>query len=150
MGFYYALNEKAWMKKMIFFECLNGSNMLMDTRAYKFIFFLDSCYAHRSTEDFSELSLTNTIVIFLPPNTTSLIHPCEASIIAAEKCLYRLLRIARVLEHIDMGNDHIYIVDIFQVIRWITNAWEKQSPQLIMNFWLHTALVGVHVDNVSQ
>ena len=71
------------------------------------------------------LNLSHRRVLFLPLNTTSMIQPCDAGIIAAVKCCYRRLQMGRALDFMDMGENIIYTVDILQGIRWISQAWGK-------------------------
>lgn len=95
----------------------------MKTRSKFFILLLDNFSSDGSIEGIYELGLSNTTVIFLPPNnTTSFIRKCDAGIIAAENFPYRRWHIFVVLDHIYIGNDDIYIVDSFQGMRCTNNS----------------------------
>jgi hypothetical protein len=51
---------------------------------------MDNCSAHISLMQLaSVVTLRNTTVFYLPPNTTSKIQPCDAGIIRSFKAYYR-------------------------------------------------------------
>lgn len=88
-----------------------------------------------------ELNLSHLEVHSLPPNTTSLMQPLDAGIIAALKCRYRLLQFWRVLDLDDLGKDDIYKVYIFQAICWISSHWMMLPSPVTGICWRHTSLV---------
>ena len=61
----------------------------MEGRAVVLI--LDNCSAHIQTRDLANhgIVLKNTKLLYLPPNTTSKIQPCDAGIIRNFKVYYR-------------------------------------------------------------
>lgn len=87
------------------------------------------------------LNLSHVKVILLPPNTTSVIQPLDAGIIAALKCHYPRLQAGRVLDLDDLRRDDIYKVYILEVIRWIISQWMILPSALIANCWLKTPLI---------
>lgn len=149
MGFDYRWNAKAWMTKILFNEWLERFNTHVRLRGRTVVLLLDNCSAHGKDHEVAALNLSNTRVIFLPPNTTSLIQPCDAGIIAAVKCRYRRLQIARVLDYIDIGERNIYKVDVLQAMRWIQKCWNELPAEAIYNCWRHTKLVDGDIDSVA-
>ena len=107
---------------------------------------LDNCSTHGTTKEVESLNLSNTKILFLPPNTTSIIQPCDAGIIAALKCRYRRLQMGRALNFIDMVESNIYKVNVLHGMRWIRKAWEEMDIRVIRNCWCHTKVVGENVD----
>jgi hypothetical protein len=57
----------------------------------KVILFLDNCSAHIKDVDLEKfnIQLRNTTLLYLSPNTTSKIQPCDAGIIRTFKAYYR-------------------------------------------------------------
>ena len=113
------------MTKALFFEWLQLFNSRMIQKGRRALLLLDNCSAHGTTTDVESLNLSNTKILFLPPNTTSIIQPCDAGIITALKCRYRRLQMCRALDFIDIGKSNIYKVDVLQGMRWIRKAWEE-------------------------
>lgn len=85
--------------------------------------------------------LDHTEVIFLPPNTTSRIHPMEAGIIAAVKMRYRRRQLERAMDFIDMREENIYSIDQLTSMRWIDEVWKELPRHGILNYWKHTGLL---------
>jgi len=87
-GCKYRSNLKAWMTQVIFLEWLKGFDAWMAGRNVLLI--MDNYSAHIPLMQFtSVVTLRNTIVFYLPPNTTSKIQPCDARIIRSLKAYYR-------------------------------------------------------------
>ncbi|KAI0221967.1 Tigger transposable element-derived protein 6, partial [Lamellibrachia satsuma] len=78
----YRANRKAWMTSVLFKEWLDKLNSKMKLQGRNILLFVDNCGAH------PEVKLTNVKMVFLPPNTTSRLQPCDAGIIAALKAHY--------------------------------------------------------------
>ena len=78
--------------------------------------------------------LSNIRIIFLPPNTTSMIQPLDLGIIQNIKVHYGTLFLCFVLSKIDMcvtASDIIESVSILHAIWWVYQAWEAVSPETI-------------------
>jgi hypothetical protein len=80
----YEANQKAWMTKLLFNDWLKSFDGSMD--GHKGALLMDNCPAHGTEADLPPLK--NTTVIFLPPNTTSMIQPCDAGIIHTFKAYF--------------------------------------------------------------
>ena len=74
----YEANKNAWMTSVIF------ETWLRSRRQRKIILFIDNCTAHPHVQDLECIEL-----VFLPPNTTSEIQPCDKGIIKTCKTYYR-------------------------------------------------------------
>jgi len=87
-GCKYRSISKAWMTQVIFLEWLKGFDVRMAGRNVLLI--MDNYSAHIPLMQLaSVVTLRNTTVFYLPPNTTSKIQPCDAGIIRSLKAHYR-------------------------------------------------------------
>ncbi|XP_068246764.1 tigger transposable element-derived protein 1-like [Palaemon carinicauda] len=89
---YWRSSKKAWINSTISQDWLLNCfvpdarrKCLQDGREFKVILTLDNCPAHPS---FLDGLHPNVRVVFLPPNTTSLLQPLDQEIIACVKALY--------------------------------------------------------------
>jgi hypothetical protein len=69
LGIQYFGNSRAWMVSDIFCSWLRNINEKFKKESRKIILLLDNCSSHFN------LSLSNVKLIFIPPNTSSLIQP---------------------------------------------------------------------------
>ncbi|KAI0993876.1 hypothetical protein K3495_g14307 [Podosphaera aphanis] len=83
-GIKWRANKKSWMTTILFQEWLLWFEERMRNNN-RSVLLLDNCSAHK----IGELELRHTKVYFLPPNTTSVIQPCDAGIIRTFKEYYR-------------------------------------------------------------
>ncbi|XP_013793871.1 tigger transposable element-derived protein 6-like, partial [Limulus polyphemus] len=79
----YQANKGAWMTSTIFKDCLQKLNNKMTLEKCKIIMFVDNYAAHPA------MTLSNVKLVFLPPNTTARLQPCDGGIIKAVKSTYR-------------------------------------------------------------
>jgi hypothetical protein len=89
----YYSNANAWMTYVIFNDWLVKWDPELKR---KIVLLVDNCTAHTNNS-----LLKNTKVIFLPANTTSLIQPCDQSIIRDFKAHYRTEMRARITAELD-------------------------------------------------
>ncbi|GFN77934.1 tigger transposable element-derived protein [Plakobranchus ocellatus] len=80
----YAANKKAWMTSDIFISWLQklDRKFLLQGRSVAMI--VENCPAHPSDDNLKAIKL-----VFLPPNTTSILQPCDQGIINSFKRNYR-------------------------------------------------------------
>ena len=91
----YRSNRKAWMTSELFKDWLEHLNSKMLAQGRNILMFVDNCSAH------PDMQLSNMKLVFLPPNTTSRLQPCDAGIIATLKGLYRKRLLRHVLAEMD-------------------------------------------------
>jgi hypothetical protein len=85
----YHANKNAWMTQNVFKLWLTAFDWRMDGR--KVILLFDNYSAHikdANMEKFN-IQLRNTTLLYLSPNTTSKIQPCDVGIIRTFKAYYR-------------------------------------------------------------
>nr|CAG8516900.1 7435_t:CDS:2 [Entrophospora candida] len=90
----------------------------------KSVLLIDNCPAHT---DGSYLSLKNLHVVYLPPNTTSHIQPCDAGIIHNFKVNYWNTLVLKWIKDLDEGNE-IKKINIKQAIEIVGEAWDAILP----------------------
>ena len=72
----YEANSTAWMTSVVFKAWLRKWDTRLNRKGRKIALFVDNCTAHHHIQDLQSIEL-----IFLPPNTTSEIQPCDQGII---------------------------------------------------------------------
>ena len=88
---HYSSNKKAWMTAELFQQWLKKLNSKMKREDCFILLLVDNCTAH------PDVQFSNVKSVFLPPNTTSKLQPCDAGIIQATKVHYRKLLLRHVL-----------------------------------------------------
>ena len=76
----YHSNTKAWMTSTLWTEWIKAFDKKMQLSGRKILLIIDNCPAHPNVPN-----LSNTEVVYLPPNTTSKTQPCDQGIIQALK-----------------------------------------------------------------
>eukprot|EP00171_Calliarthron_tuberculosum_P002433 IDg2433t1 len=140
-GLDYHANKKAWMTGELFKGWLDRFNSYFKERNRKVLLLVDNCSAHGNATIFPAFS--NVELVFLPPNTTSKLQPCDAGIIASMKVRYRSFQMERAL---DLAEEEsvldIYKVDILSAMLAFKRIWNALSSSSIANCWKHTGLLG--------
>ena len=125
----YEANPNAWMSSQIFEAWLQKWNSRLARSGRKVALFLDNCTAHPNLTNLDHIEL-----VFLPPNTTSKIQPCDQGIIKTLKTYYRKSMVERLLQAINSGltvaDFKITLLDGLQMLR---KAWESGTPETIKN-----------------
>ena len=86
---------------------------------------------------------SNIKLVFLPPNTTSKLQPCDAGIIQTVKLCYRtklLRRIAFAIDEVESASLLAKKVNLFDAIMWLRSAWDSLLPTTIKKCY---ALCGI-------
>ncbi|XP_025206204.1 tigger transposable element-derived protein 4-like [Melanaphis sacchari] len=128
----------AWMTSFIFESYLRKWDSTLD---YKIALILDNCTAHPN------FSLKNFELVFIPPNTTSLIQPLDQGIIKAFKTFYRSDMRRQIIDAIDdgqgNGNDIATNMTVLQAIHMSHNAWMKVTTSCIVNCFKKSGMVPI-------
>ena len=87
----YRNNTNSWMTSELFIEYLMNFNNQMKSENRKIALIIDNCPSHPFIE------LSNIKLIFLPPNTTSVLQPMDAGVIHSLKSKYRVMLCKKLL-----------------------------------------------------
>ena len=113
---------------VVFQQWLDKLNSKMKRDNRSILLFIDNCTAH------PDVQFSNVRLLFLPPNTTSKLQPCDAGIIQATKMHYRKLLLRNVLFRMDeaaCASDLAKSVNILDAIMWLKSAWDSVKPTTI-------------------
>ena len=80
----YRAQKKSWMTGVLFEEWVRKLDSSFRAQSRKVALLIDNCPAHPEIKN-----LTNINLIFLPPNTTSLLQPVDQGVIRSLKAHYR-------------------------------------------------------------
>ena len=80
----YRAQKKNWMTGILFEEWLRKFDSSFRAESRKVALLIDNCPAHLEIKNF-----TNIKLIFLPPNTTSVLQPMDQGVIRSLKAHYR-------------------------------------------------------------
>jgi hypothetical protein len=128
-------NTKAWMIGKIFEEWLRWFDKQMVHR--KVVLLMDNFSAHETavkTINSSLCPLQNTLIIWLPPNSTSRFQPLEQGIIRTWKAYWKRQWVRYMVTEFDAGHDPIKSMDVLRALRWGIQAWRFDiTAQTITN-----------------
>ena len=94
------------MQVSIFNEVLLKFNETMKRKNRKIVLLIDNAPVHLILDETQE-KLDSIEVKFLPPNTTTVLQPCDAGIIHSFKCHYKHLFIQNQIDTYDDMQDGI-------------------------------------------
>ncbi len=136
-GCKYRSNPKAWMTQVIFLEWLKGFDARMAGRNVLLI--MDNCSAHISLMQLaSVVTLRNTTVFYLPPNTTSKIQPCDTGIIRSLKAYYRHRFNHLLIQRLQDKVAGLEKIDVLEAMHIVVAAWSMDvKPETIRNYFRH-------------
>ena len=125
----YEANSTAWMTSVVFEAWLRKWDTRLNRKGRKIALFVDNCTAHPHIQELQSIEL-----IFLPPNTTSEIQPCDQGIIKTMKTYYRKNMVKRLIGAINSGSTiadfKITLLDGLQMLR---KAWESVTQTTVAN-----------------
>ena len=79
----------------------------------------------------------NVLVLFLPPNVTSVIQPLDQGIIAAFKAHYRKQHVSFIIQELKNKRPFKDIkVNMLQVLQWSREARKFVDGETVANFWV--------------
>jgi hypothetical protein len=122
----------------------------------KVLLILDKFSRHTSVEKIPDhIRLRNTTILYLPPNMTSKIQPCDAGIIRNFKAYYRCRFNRALLQRIEDKVSEPKKVNILGAIQFVVPAWNYEvKPTMIANCFLHCKIWSTElaeaVENVTE
>ena len=114
-------NKKAWMTSVIFAEWLRRLDRRFKSQRRKVLMIVDNCSAHPQVEKLDAIKL-----VFLPPNSTSRLQPCDMGIIKNLKVTYR-----RLIEAVE--NKTVFDVNVLDAMHMLRKTWAGVTQQTIVN-----------------
>ena len=139
----YQANKKAWMTSAIFEKWIRklDTRFLLEGRSIAMV--IDNCPAHPPVKGLRAIRL-----VFLPPNTTSKLQPCDQGIIQSMKHHYRTNMVQKYLIHIEshLANTHNvssaqiineFKISILDALYMLRTAWSKVTETTIANCFRH-------------
>lgn len=126
----YDFNKKAWMTSLIFEQFLRKWDADLGKQKRRILLTVDNCPAHPHVD-----KLKNIQLVFLPPNTTSVLQPMDQGVIHCLKVAFRKELVYKIIQKLDSGN-HTQ-VNVLEAIMMISKAWEKVPKSTIVNFFIH-------------
>ncbi|XP_057308164.1 tigger transposable element-derived protein 4-like [Hydractinia symbiolongicarpus] len=94
----------------------------------KIVLIIDNCPAHPSISN-----LTNIHLLFLPPNTTSVLQPMDQAVILSLKAHCRR-RVVRLLCSALENNKPLTKISILSGMKILADSWEAVTKQTIINY----------------
>jgi hypothetical protein len=147
-GYNYAHSAKGWMNTSIFQDWLTKFNDRMKQEERNALLLVDGVSCHRSAVN--GIRYSNLRAEFFPANTTSILQPMDAGVIASFKAMYKRKHLARALELSDLGCTNIYDRDIREVMLWIDEVTAELSPKKVANCWRHVDFVYQYDDHCTK
>jgi hypothetical protein len=146
----YEANKNAWMTGDIWKEWLKKLDRQMRSKKRQIVMLCDNCAAHSS-----DVKLTNIKLVFMPPNTTSLIQPMDQGIIANFKQHYRCLvlrHLADILENADEGQRAAEVarkLTLLDSLHMQKAAWDRVTTATIVNCYKRASFVCSETDEAD-
>ncbi len=125
------------MTQVIFLEWLKGFDAWM--ARHNVLLIMDNCSAHIPLMQLaSVVTLRNTTVFYLPPNTTSKIQPCDTGIIRSLKAYYRCRFNRLLIQRLQDKVADPEKIDVLEATHIAVAAWSMDvKPETIHNCFHH-------------
>ena len=134
----YQSSGNAWMTSDIFRRWLQALNRDMARQRRNILLLVDNCSAH--PKDAAD-KLSHVKLEFLPPNTTSLIQPCDQGIIKNMKGHYRRQVVRKIIADIDKttltANELARQLTLLDAVHLLSKAWCSVKTTTIANCFRH-------------
>ena len=120
------------MNEQVFCKWLLDLNSSFWSKGKKIVLLVDNCPGHKI--DNIEHRLDYVRVVFLPPNTTSVIQPCDAGIIQAFKSSYQRMMLRKLIQLADDPSMTLkHNINILHCLQFAKSAWESVTVHTIQN-----------------
>ena len=121
LGCVWRSNKKAWVTAVIFKEWLLWFDKMMAGR--KVVLLMDNLSAHETAFKDIGSHLQNTLIIWLPSNSTTPYQPLDQGIIPTWKAYWKRQWILYILAEFDRGFNPVSTMTVLQALRWAISAW---------------------------
>ncbi|XP_025407826.1 tigger transposable element-derived protein 6-like [Sipha flava] len=123
-------NKKAWMTTEIMEKWLRYFNADMRSQNRNVLIFLDNAACHPKIE------LSNTKILMLPPNTTSITQPMDQGVIYTFKSYYRKFLLQSLLCKMDNCSSAHQLaksISVLDAVNWIALACDNVKAECVQN-----------------
>ena len=120
----YRAQKKRWMTGVLFEEWVSKLDSCIRAQSRKVVPLIDNCPAHPEIKN-----LTNINLIFLPPNTMTVLHPMDQGKIQSCKAHYRKKFCIKAVQ----SNKLLPKISILQATKHLVSAWNAVSKKTVVN-----------------
>ena len=125
----YEANKRAWMTRELFIKWVRPFDARMSKAKRKVLLVVDNCSSHINIPD-----LKATEFLFLPPNATAKLQPCDCGIIKNFKSHYRSLMLRKLLQHIESGmRPGEFSINLLDSVMLLEQAWNLVTMTTVKN-----------------
>ena len=148
------------MSSEVLTHWVKSENRRMALRDISIFIIMDNAGSHdihgeveKVIDGFNVFVLSRIIVLFIPPNVTSIVQPLDQGVITTFKMCYKRKIVAWPSQQInsnsveDLGKLN---VDVFQAMLWCVVAWHKVDDQIIINYWRISAILPTYINNIDE
>ena len=116
----YKSSRNAWMTTSLWSSWLSELNSRMVLQKRHILLFVDNATSHRINAE-----LSNTKVVFIPPNCTSVLQPMDQGVVWSFKYIFRRMLLSFIVDSIDeMNQKHLMSnFDLLKAMHFIKCAW---------------------------
>ena len=130
----YVANKKAWMTAEIWNRWLVSFDRSIVAAGRRVLLIVDNASCHHMPAP----TLQGIKLVFLPPNTTSLIQPLDQGIIQCFKVQYRSGLLRRLLLHLEAKMDiTLFKCTLLDAINLCSATWKKVTHETIQHCFRH-------------
>ena len=122
---WYGAQKKSWMTGVLFEEWVSKLDSFFRVQSRKVALLIDNCPAHPEIKN-----LTNINLIFLPPNTMSVLQPMDQGVIRSLKAHYRN-KVVRVCITAVESNKPLLKISTLQAMKHLVSSWNAVSKKTI-------------------
>ncbi|GBN71081.1 Tigger transposable element-derived protein 4 [Araneus ventricosus] len=125
--------KEAWMTSDLFQKYFRQWDKELAKKKRKITLLIDNCTAHIEPSNLQWIK-----VVFLPPNTTSVLQPMDQGVICSLKCNYWKQLILRILECYDKNKD--CDISLLDAVVLLEKSWRLVTESTIRNCFSHVGL----------
>ena len=127
LQYLYRNQQKAWMNGEHFKKWVENLDRTFRGEFLVLMLLVDNCPAHPHIENFSNINL-----IFLPPNTASVLQPMNQGVIHCLKAHYRKRIMTLCIKALDK-NKPLPNISVIQAIKDLVSSWNSVAKETIIN-----------------
>ena len=119
--------KKSWVAEVLFEELVRKLDSSFRAQSRKVALVIDNCPAHPEIK-----TLTNINLIFLPPNTTSVLQTIDLDVIRSLKAHYQKKVVSLCIKAVE-SSKQLPKISILQVMKHLVSSWNAVSKETIVN-----------------